>query len=140
MRSSADSAPLTLSVPSRLEDVRRLAEFLRAACTAAAIDEMTAFDCELALVEAANNVVEHGYAGVAEGEVSLELTIARDALRMVLSDRGKPVPEGQFDRCKLVPLDAVDGRGTDRTAIDWCSSSSLADNYSGPGRCRTCAP
>ena len=77
-----------------------------------AIDEMTAFDCELALVEAANNVIEHGCAGLPEGEVTLLVGISLDAVRMELVDRGAPVPDGQFMRCEIVSPDAARGRGT----------------------------
>lgn len=111
MPRSPDS-PAELSVPASLEEVRRLAEHLRTACAASAIDEMTAFECELAMVEAANNVVEHGYAGCPEGELTLIVQIAGDAVRMELVDRGVPVPDGQFQRSDPVPLEATGGRGT----------------------------
>lgn len=104
--------PSDISVAANLMEVRRLAEHLRMACAEKAIDELTAFDCELALVEAANNIVEHGYRGRRQGELTLIVQIADNAVRMELLDRGMPVPEGQFLHCEAVPLDATHGRGT----------------------------
>ena len=102
----------TISVPARLMDVRRLAEHLRLACAAAAVDDMTAFDCELALVEAANNVVEHGYADRGTGDLTLLVQVGEDFVRMELLDRGTPVPRGLLEQFKTVPLEATEGRGT----------------------------
>ncbi|GGN48627.1 hypothetical protein GCM10011349_18490 [Novosphingobium indicum] len=104
--------PSGISVAANLMEVRRLAEHLRMACADKAIDELTTFDCELALVEAANNVVEHGYQGRPEGELTLIVQIAGSTIRMELLDRGTPVPDGQFLRCETVPPDATHGRGT----------------------------
>lgn len=73
---------------------------------------MIAFDCELALVEAANNIVEHGYAGKPEGEMSLAVTFADKALTMELVDAGASLPCDQFSQREMVPLDATSGRGT----------------------------
>ncbi|MCJ2188117.1 ATP-binding protein [Novosphingobium beihaiensis] len=103
--------PAEISVPARLIEVRRLAEHLRKVCRASGVSEMTAFDCELALVEAANNVAEHGHAGLAEGEMTLSVQIGEGRLRMELRDSGKPVPEGQFLAPATASRDAPRGRG-----------------------------
>lgn len=91
--------------------VRDLAAFMQRHCGEHGISDEIAMDLELALVEAANNVVAHGYAGEAEGSMSLEVTISTDALRLVLSDGGRPAPEGFFETCKGMDLDSESGRG-----------------------------
>lgn len=100
-----------LAVAADLVEVRRLAALLRDACTAAGVDEMAAMECELALVEAANNVVEHGYAGRDPGKLALAVRIGGGAITLELTDSGNPLPEGFFAQCPIVPLDATRGRG-----------------------------
>jgi len=103
--------PGTLEVSADLLEVRRLAAFLREACAAAGVEETAAFDCELALVEAANNIVEHGYVGQGGGTIAIEIRAEQDRMNIVLTDRGSPVPKDFFNRCRIVPLDAEEGRG-----------------------------
>ncbi|MEJ2407964.1 MAG: ATP-binding protein [Novosphingobium sp.] len=104
--------PAEISVPARLIEVRRLAEYLRKVCQTSGVDEVAISDCELALVEAANNVAEHGHAGRPEGKMTLSVQIGDGMVRMELRDRGDPVPEGQFLRRGIVSREAPRGRGT----------------------------
>jgi len=101
----------TLTVSADFLAVRELAKFLHERCGEQGIQENVALDLELALVEAANNVVAHGYAGNFEGTMSLEVQITANALRLVLSDCGKAAPEGFFDACNIMDLDSESGRG-----------------------------
>lgn len=107
----AETVPGAIRVAADFVEVRRLAEWLRAACAAAGIGETAAFDLELAMVEAANNVVEHGYAGTTGGEIGLDFAVDRGAAVITLADQGTPVPQGLFDQCGEAPLDATEGRG-----------------------------
>lgn len=106
---SADEAEL--DVGADLFEVRRLAAFLRDKAEAAGIDEMIVMDLELALVEAANNVVEHGFAGRDDGRMCLRVELSSDQVRLILTDRGRPAPDGFFAAPRAFEIDAVDGRG-----------------------------
>jgi len=114
---SPDEEPLSV-VEATFDDVRKLAALFREAAEAAGLQERVQLDCELALVEAANNIVEHGYAGTTGGKISFWLAIVPAEVRMELRDQGKPVPSGQFSKCQQFELDAPDGRGT--TIIQSC--------------------
>ncbi|CCA92655.1 ATP-binding protein [Novosphingobium sp. PP1Y] len=107
---SADR-PAVIAIAANLAQVRRLAAFLKEFCAREGVDDLAAFDVELALVEAANNVVEHGYANSGQGEMTLEVIAEADVLRLVLSDGGAPVPEGYFTQCRVVDPEATHGRG-----------------------------
>ncbi|SLJ86315.1 ATP-binding protein [Novosphingobium mathurense] len=107
---SADR-PGVIAIAANLAEVRRLAAFLKEFCVRAGVVEAASLDLELALVEAANNVVEHGYTNTGQGEMTLEVSLAGDELRLVLTDGGSPVPEGYFSQCRVVDLDATHGRG-----------------------------
>ena len=71
---------------------------------------MATIDLELAVVEAANNIVEHGGATGNEG-ITLKFAVDRGVAVMTLIDRGRPVPQGLYHQCRDTPADAEDGRG-----------------------------
>ena len=100
-----------LEVPATLDAVRDLASWLKVRCLEAEVDEATSFDLELAMVEAANNVVEHGYRGMKAGTITLQFGIMDGAVVLTLFDMAPPAPAGLFERCRTVELDAPDGRG-----------------------------
>jgi serine/threonine-protein kinase RsbW len=98
-------------VAAEFAGVRRLAEFLQHASAEAGVESTLAIDLELAMVESANNIVEHGYAGGSGGEIAIELLFEPDAVVLTLSDTGSPIPPDDLARCRTMPLDAVEGRG-----------------------------
>jgi serine/threonine-protein kinase RsbW len=98
-------------VAASLIAVRDLAAFLRDACAAAGVDEATAIDLELAVVEAANNIVEHGALDPSRGTIGIEFSRDGEAACVVLSDGGVPVSGDLFSRCREVPPEALSGRG-----------------------------
>lgn len=106
----AETLPGAIHVMADLHQVRRLAVWLRASCAASGLGEMVSFDLELAMVEAANNIVKHGYAK-GRGSIGLDFRVTGGAAELTLADRGLPVPSGLFDQCHTAPLDATEGRG-----------------------------
>lgn len=99
-----------VSSGARLEEVRGLAAFMVSRCEAAGISPDAIMELELALVEAANNIVVHGYEGRADGEIGLSLSIGEDLVELELTDGGPPVPEGALEP-RPVSFDAESGRG-----------------------------
>jgi serine/threonine-protein kinase RsbW len=98
-----------IEVAADLIAVRELAAFVRQACAEARVEELAAIDLELAVVEAANNIVEHG--GEQDGKIGLAFTCAGQEACVVLTDRGRPVSPDLFSRCREVAPDALGGRG-----------------------------
>lgn len=69
---------------------------------------------ELALAEALNNVVEHGYAGLTAGTIELQLTCNQSALSCEIADNGHPMPglvppEGQMPPLPENPAELPEG-------------------------------
>lgn len=102
-----------LEVAATYPAVRDLAERLRAVCDAAGVDAMAVMDLELATVEAANNIVEHGFAEgtVPGGKIAMQINIEPAQVAILLTDQGPPVPAELFSKCRVVPGDAESGRG-----------------------------
>jgi serine/threonine-protein kinase RsbW len=98
-------------LPARLEEVRRISEALAKAAGEAGLSPGELIDLDLAVVEAANNIVIHGYGG--DGERSFEVSIqARsEGLSVLLADRGRPVPAERLAASSSAPFDAECGRG-----------------------------
>lgn len=80
---------------------------------------MATIDLELAMVEAANNIVEHG-AGADNGNIDLDFAMERGIALVTLSDHGAAMPRGLYAQCRDVPTNATRGRGVGiiRSCVD----------------------
>ena len=106
------SAPpeAAISVDAQLEEVRRLTDCIRRFAEAHGSDEAALIDLELAVVEAANNIVLHGYSGAA-GRISLQAVKSDDRLCVELVDTGAPIPAASLERPASAEHCAESGRG-----------------------------
>ena len=59
---------------------------------------------ELVLAEVLNNVVKHGYAGLAAGPVAVSISRDRGALRCQITDQGRPMPDLKLLDCPMQPV------------------------------------
>jgi serine/threonine-protein kinase RsbW len=100
-----------IEVAADVMAVRELAAFVRQACAEANVEEAAAVDLELAVVEAANNIVEHGGEQKGSARIGLAFTCVGQEACVVLTDRGRPVSPDLFSRCRQVAPDALGGRG-----------------------------
>ncbi len=84
---------VNFTILNRFEDVRLLAIAIGAIAKLNFNDEASA-RIELALAEALNNVVEHAYAGVAEGaaEITVHYCLYADKSLLRVIDRGATMP------------------------------------------------
>lgn len=100
------------TIRATLEEVDGLARSL-AGLAAACLPPEKLIGLEIAVVEALNNVVLHGYKG-REGTIAAALVIRDAAVSVEIRDRGQPVPEGALAAVRslddLDPL-AESGRG-----------------------------
>lgn len=105
----AEPAPFTCL--ARLDLVPSLADHLRRCCGGGAVSVAALIDLELALVEAANNIVIHGYAGRDDGLIHMMVTHDEAAVMLDLWDEGAPMQEGRLSACRPFSLNAESGRG-----------------------------
>ncbi len=93
MSSPADPVPpLALSFDSRLDAVAAAGEAVRAFAVAAGLSPLAAADLELATVEAANNIVIHGFARAAGFPVALAAAVRDGEVQVQLCDQGAAIP------------------------------------------------
>jgi sigma-B regulation protein RsbU (phosphoserine phosphatase) len=95
-----------LEIRSDLRELRRTREFVRAGChdlAGSRLSEEQVAELELAVTEAASNVIEHAYADRGDRQIQLELEAFPDRIALRLYYLGDP-----FDPSK-VPPPAFDG-------------------------------
>ncbi len=131
-----------------LDDIR---EFVAIAARQVGLDEKEVYNVQLAVDEAASNIIEHAYEGFLDGTIEISTEIEPGSLTIVMRDHGRPfVPEtvlepdteasledraigglGLFFIHKLmdeVHFDFSAGGGNLLTLIKRCAEPSLASN------------
>lgn len=81
---------------ARFESLDAVREFVVQAARQAGLSERDIYSVQLAADEAASNIIEHAYEGVANGEIEITTEIAGDALRIIMRDHGKPFDPGEI--------------------------------------------
>ena len=93
LRSAPDQAKrVRLTLDSRLESVADAGAAVQAFALAAGLGETAASDLELAMVEAANNIILHGFAGAHDKRYTVEIRVSDDEVQVTLRDRGSAIP------------------------------------------------
>ncbi len=79
----------SLTVPATLESLAQISAFVNEASQCAGLDDHTAWQVELAVDEAATNIIQHGYAPDHPGIIELTWRIEDNRLVMTLRDYGR---------------------------------------------------
>jgi sigma-B regulation protein RsbU (phosphoserine phosphatase) len=90
----------TLRTEAVLENLHLLTDFVHSIGRHLELDERTLFHLDLAVEEAASNVVQHAYPENQPGPVELRAELNQDMVRLTLCDWGVP-----FDPRKATPFD-----------------------------------
>lgn len=101
----------TVSCAATLGNVRVLADAVRGWIGANGLSEALAADLELAVVEAANNIVLHGTQGLQGQVMSVTIGHVPGGVEIVLEDRGRAIPAGVLGAAIPGGLEAESGRG-----------------------------
>lgn len=94
-----------VALSSRATDgaVSKALRAIETALIEARIDASLTGRIELAMAEAMNNVVEHGYANRPAGAIHVQIDILSEAIRVRIRDMGRPVPDHLLDRGAALP-------------------------------------
>ena len=98
--------------PGRFENLEEISHFVIQAAEKAGLDDSAVYAVELAVDEAATNIIEHAYQGEGRGEICCSFEIIQEGLKVMLQDWGVPfnpleVPEPILG----APLDQIQSSG-----------------------------
>ena len=80
----------TVTVPARLDQIRLLGQTVEEYAQIAGFDPRTCYACQLAVGEACENIIIHGYGDDTYGSISLTATAVPGELRIDLCDSAPP--------------------------------------------------
>ena len=80
----------TVKFPAKYEYLDEIREFVAEVARQGGFVDREIFSIQLAADEAASNVIEHAYAGIANGEMECSCWVEGDLLVITLHDDGKP--------------------------------------------------
>ena len=102
----------TVIFPASYESLESIGELSTQAATEAGFDANAAYEVQLAVDEAATNIIEHAYGGEGRGDIFISYEIAPETLILRLHDHGKPFDPKLVKNPKLhLKLEEVSPRG-----------------------------
>lgn len=87
-----------LTIPGRLDQIEAACDCVEAGARDAGFDESTSYACQLAVAEACENIVKHGYGSSPPGEICIAVTASPGALTVRLEDSGQPFNQARRPR------------------------------------------
>jgi serine/threonine-protein kinase RsbW len=85
---------ITVSFPGRFSSLDRIRNFYATAARQAGLEEKAVNDVELAVDEAASNIIQHAYGGEDKGDIECSYSIDSKGLMVVMRDFGKTFNPG----------------------------------------------
>lgn len=80
----------SMVVPAKLDEVEPICGAIDEEAVSAGFDEHTNYACQLAVCEAFENIVIHGYRGKLDGQVAIKITARPGELVVQLDDSAPP--------------------------------------------------
>jgi serine/threonine-protein kinase RsbW len=104
--SSIKTAMSVRIFPGRHDSLEQLGEFISEQSSAAGLNENDAYAVQLAVDEAAANIIEHAYGGEDRGDIECICNVGQNKIEVILKDKGKAfVPSDVPDLKVGAPLD-----------------------------------
>ncbi len=94
----SDSVCEHFLLPATLASLDSARRWSSALAHAAAIDDDTIFELELAMTEALSNTIRHSYGEDAEQRIELSMAIDARRVELAIFDRGRPFEAAQYRR------------------------------------------
>src|SRR5262245_28888945 len=79
----------SITVPATLDSLALISEFITNATTHVGLDDHAAWQVQLAVDEAATNIIQHGYEDAKRGDIELAWRLDGDELVVTLRDYGR---------------------------------------------------
>jgi anti-sigma regulatory factor (Ser/Thr protein kinase) len=87
-----------LTIPGQLDQIEAACECVEAGARDAGFDESTSYACQLAVAEACENIVKHGYGSSQPGEICIVVSASPGVLTVHLEDTGEPFNQARRPR------------------------------------------
>ncbi|HNT26305.1 MAG TPA: ATP-binding protein [Anaerolineales bacterium] len=102
----------TRTYSGHLKHLAAICDFVTEQAALAGLDEAQTYAVQLAVDEAATNIVEHAYGGEGRGSFSITCKVTAEGLKVVLKDGGAPFdPSSVPEPVTGVPLEELKSRG-----------------------------
>lgn len=94
------------------DKLAEIGEYIEEIATKAGLDDSQCYAVQLAVDEAASNIIEHAYRDVEDGTIELSIEHSNDKLVIIVHDEGKAFDPENVKRYDLeVPLEDMQERG-----------------------------
>lgn len=90
----------TRTFPAQFEYLDAMRDFTAVAARQAAMDDKAVYNMQLAVDEAASNIIEHAYEGIPDGQIVLSIDVSNETFTVQLRDSGQ-----HFDPTEVVEPD-----------------------------------
>lgn len=80
----------TLRIPGRLDQIEKVCSLVGEAARDAGFTQRTAYACQLAVTEACENIIKHGYGSEGAGEIQASIRASPGNLSVELLDNAPP--------------------------------------------------
>ncbi len=91
----------TVTYPAKFEFLDEIRDFVAEVARDGGFDDMEVYSVQLAADEAASNIIEHAYQGVADGQIELASEMRGTELVITMLDHGKPFDAKKVKRPNL---------------------------------------
>jgi serine/threonine-protein kinase RsbW len=79
-----------LVVPASYTSLEKIRDYFRRAASEAGLDVDAIFEVEVAVDEAASNIIAHAYEGECASDIECDYQVLSDGLQLCFHDHGKP--------------------------------------------------
>lgn len=96
----------------RFDKLAEIGEYIEKVAAEAGLDENQCYAVQMAVDEAATNIIEHAYRDVEDGMIELRIEHLHDKLVIIVHDEGEPFDPGNVKQYDVeVPLEDMQERG-----------------------------
>jgi len=81
---------ITRTFPGRFSSLEAISDLVVEQAQTAGFDEQECYGIQLAVDEAATNIIEHGYGGEGKGEITCQCERTPTEIRIILQDQAPP--------------------------------------------------
>lgn len=111
----APGSSIIFRIPAQLKDTRLLGYSVHALFHNLGFTETAVYQLELALIEAANNIIQHAGLAKDKAQISMKFSVKHDKVVCTFIDQGKPVDfllkQSVYDAVKYIDSLPVRKRG-----------------------------